>query len=171
MGALALDVREDALTFEGEAVYLHETSRDNLAFLMFRDGVRTLSLHPGCEIGESEALVDCLAHAEDLANMEQDLVTALWERDLSHIDYQVVDPFLGSALLREGMVDALRETVLRRLETVQAPGLSPGDMARVEIRAGEAEADTREGVSDSRRKRSNAANERRGPVLGRPGLR
>jgi len=133
-GTLTLEVQENALVLEGEAVYLRETGRDNPAFLMFRDGVRTLSLRPGGEVGEIEAFVDCLAHADDLADMEHDLVTALWERDLSHIDYRVVDPFFGGGALPEGMVDALRETVLRRLEVVQAPVSSSGDLAQVEMR-------------------------------------
>jgi hypothetical protein len=132
-GPLALDVQENSLVSEGEVVYLHETSRDNLAFLLFRDGIRSLSLHPGCEVEEIAALADCLSHADDLASLEHDLVTALWERDFDHIDYQVVDPFLGGGVLREGMVDALRETVQRRLEMVQAPGVSARDRTRVQV--------------------------------------
>jgi hypothetical protein len=123
-GTLTFEVQENALLVEGEPVYQHETSRDNLAFLLFRDGVRTLSLNPDMVMEEIEALVDCLAHADDLADMEHDLVTALWERDLGHIDYQVVDPFLAGEVLGEGMVDTLREAVLQRLDAA-APSISP----------------------------------------------
>ena len=133
-GPLTLAVQENSLVSEGEVVYLHETSRDNLAFLMFRDGIRSLSLQPGCEFEEIEALVDCLSHADDLASMEHSLVTALWERDLGHVDYRAVDPFLGGGVLREGMVDALRETVQGRLEMVHAPDVSAGDPAREKMR-------------------------------------
>jgi HEAT repeats len=134
-GPLTLRVQENSLVSDGEVVYLQEASRDNLAFLMFRDGIRSLSLQPGCAIEEMEALVDCLSHADDLASIEHDLVTALWEHDFDHVDYEVVDLFSGDGELREGMVDALRETVLRRLEMVQAPGVSAGDLARVEMRS------------------------------------
>jgi hypothetical protein len=144
-GALVLEVREDVLTLEGEPVYSREASRDNLAFLMFHDGLRTLSLHPGCDTGELEALVDALASAEDLANMEHDLATALWERDLTHIDYQVVDPLMGGSSLRGGLVDALRETVTRRLESVYAQAVSAaeapeGRMRRIKVRSYEEDA-------------------------------
>jgi hypothetical protein len=132
-GTLNLEVEENALVSDEETIYLHETSRDNLAFLMFRDGVRSLSLYPGVDVEEIGALVDCLAHADDLADMEHDFVTALWERDLSHIDYRVVDPFLGGQMLQEGMVDALRETVLRRLEAAQIPALSQGNPVHAEM--------------------------------------
>jgi HEAT repeat protein len=134
-GPLVLKITQDALTVDEEVVYQHETSRDNLAFLFFRDGIRSLSVVPGCGAEELEALVDCVAHADDLASQEQDLVTALWERDLSHVDYQTVDPFLGGGVLQEGAVDALRETVHRRLEIAQAPGVSAADLARVDMRA------------------------------------
>jgi hypothetical protein len=98
--------------------------------------VRTLSLNQDAEIEEIEALVDCLAHADDLADMEHDLVTALWERDLGHIDYQVVDPFLAGEVLGEGMVDTLREAVLQRLDAAKPQVSSVGgqqmEMGRVE---------------------------------------
>ena len=55
-GTLVLEVEEDRLLYEGERVYSYDASRDNLAFLMFRDGIRLLSLHPGLEETEVEAL-------------------------------------------------------------------------------------------------------------------
>ena len=136
-GSLMLEVEEDQLLHEGERVYSYETSRDNLAFLMFRDGVRSLSLHPGLDEGEIESLTDCLAHADDLADAEHDLVTRLWEQDFTHIDYHVADPFLGGEVLREGTIDALRETVLRRLDEVTLTedadaGVKLGDLKAVE---------------------------------------
>ncbi len=133
-GTLALEVREDVLALEEEPVYAREASRDNLAFLMFRDGLRSLSLLPACEIGELDVLVDCLAHADDLASMEHDLATALWEWDLDHVVYQVVDPFLGGSSVREGLVDALRETVTQRAEMVRERAVSEGDLPEARMR-------------------------------------
>ena len=136
-GPLVLEVEEDRLLYEGERVYSYDASRDNLAFLMFRDGIRLLSLHPGLEGTEVEALTLCLAHADDLADAEHDLVTRFWEQDFAHIDYHAADPFLGGEVLREGTVDALRETVLRRLDEVvlsddPGTGVRQGDLTAVE---------------------------------------
>ena len=117
-GRLTLEVEEDRLVFQEEAVYGHAETRDNLAFIMFRDGVRAVTLHSGLEAEEIEALVECLAHADDLLESDQDLLTAFWEEDFAHIDYQAADPFVGGGVLREGTLDALRETVLRRLDEV-----------------------------------------------------
>ena len=117
-GRLTLEVEEDRLIFDEEPVYTHFETRDNLAFIMFRDGVRAVSLHSGLEAEEIEALVECLARADDMAGSDQDLLTALWEKDFTHIDYQAADPFVGGGVLRQGTLDALRETVLRRLDEV-----------------------------------------------------
>jgi HEAT repeats len=136
-GSLVLAVTEDRLLHEGESVYSYEAGHDNLAFLMFRDGVRTLSLHRGLETGEVEALALCLARADDPTDAEQDLVTRFWEEDFAHIEYYVVNPFQGGDTLREGMVDALRGAVIRRLEeaslgSTTVHGIAAGDLTVVE---------------------------------------
>ncbi|MCE5253746.1 MAG: HEAT repeat domain-containing protein [Actinomycetia bacterium] len=133
-GPLVLQVEEDRLLYEEQPVYSFSGSRDNLAFLLFRDGIRSVSFFPGLEATELDTFVNCLAHADDLAAIEHDLATAFWEQDFIHIDYQVADPFLGGEVLREGTIDVLRETVLRRLDEVaSAAGLhadSPGSVLR-----------------------------------------
>lgn len=135
-GSLCLDVTEDRLWVEGEAVYSHDASRDNLAFLMFRDGVRGFCIHAEVEVAEIEGLVHCLAHADDLAEMEHDLVTALWERDFLHIDYNVADPFLGGEVLAEGLIDSLRDTVIRRLQEFEQPYSGDGAFGSEQIGIG-----------------------------------
>ncbi len=120
-GALTLDIGEAELDFEGTQVYSHASGGDNLAFLMFRDGLRSLSLRPGLEATEIEAIVDCLAHADDLSPVEQDLVTAFWEQDFAHVEYWVADPLVAGEAIRDGMIDALRQAVQRRLEEGEAP--------------------------------------------------
>jgi len=120
-GPLELRVEENRLLHGDAEVYAFDLSRDNPAFLMFRDGIRSLAMRPGITTREIEALVDCLANADDLADFEHDLATALWERELHHIDYHVVDPFLmGGGEERDEAVDDLRRTVARRLDELAA---------------------------------------------------
>jgi|GEM_PF-863213 len=116
-GPIPLVVEEDQILFHDQSVYYHEDTRNNLAFMMFRDGIRFLLFQPGIMREEVEAFVECLSQADDLADIEYDLTTALWERDLQHIEYEVIDPFLGAggeAMRNDAMTD-LRETVVRRL--------------------------------------------------------
>jgi HEAT repeat protein len=129
-GPLVLQIEEDSLLYEDREVYRSDPNRDNLAFLMFRDGVRRLTIQPGVESRELEGLVDCLAHADQLADSDQDFTTALWEHDLVHIEYEVVDPFLEGDGVAGEAFDELRDAVFRRmseLTSVGAPGLeAPG---------------------------------------------
>ena len=117
-GSLTLRVEESRLVYDEDEVYSHLETRDNLAFIMFRDGLRAITFQSGLEQSETESFVDCLARADDLVRSEQDLVTVFWEQDFEHIDYQAADPFLSGGYLREGTVDALRDTVMRRLDEV-----------------------------------------------------
>ena len=115
---LTLTVEEERLVYENEDVYSHGDTRDNLAFIMFRDGMRSITFQFGIEQPEVDAFVDCLARADELVRSDQDLVTVFWEQDFAHIQYDAADPFVSGGYLREGTVDALRETVLQRLDEV-----------------------------------------------------
>ena len=120
LGRLTLTVGEDRLLYEGEEVYTHAESRDNLAFLMFRDGIRMVTLDPGLESREIEALIDSLANADQMLDTGHDLSTSLWERDLVHVELEVVDPFLEGEGAQEDAFEDLRDTVLRRLSELSA---------------------------------------------------
>jgi hypothetical protein len=116
-GSLELRVEESTLLLHDEEVWHQGDLRTSMAFVMFRDGLRFVTFHPGIDESELASFVDCLAHADELASIEYDLATALWERDLQHVDYEVADPFLGGAgqSLRDEAVNDLRNTVLTRL--------------------------------------------------------
>lgn len=137
-GPLQLAVEEDRLLLDDQTVYTQEDQRGNLAFMMFRDGIRFLVFQPGIARGEVEALVDCLSHSDDLASIEYDLSTALWERDLEHIEYEVVDPFLGvgnEGVRQDAMAD-LRDTVVRRLGELSATGAAESTGVAVGVDSG-----------------------------------
>jgi HEAT repeat protein len=139
-GSLALDVEESGLAYDGQLVYTYDATLDNLAFLMFRDGIRSLSFRPGLDPNELEAFVSRLAHADDLDSADHDLATALWEDDFAHIDYTLVDPFLEGEVLTEGAIEGLRDVVFTRLE--EAKSVTAPEEERAEGEAeGEAEGD------------------------------
>lgn len=121
-GPLLLQVEEDRLILEDEAVYDQSGTTENLAFVMFRDGIRGLAFHEGVELGELAGFVDCLARGDRLADLDHDLITALWERDLVHIEYEVVDPFLGGDGSGGEAFDELKDTVIRRLNELTTVG-------------------------------------------------
>ena len=88
---LNVQVEEREITWEGTAVYTGE-DRDNLAFLLYRDGVRELSFMPGFETEDLDGFLGILARIHRLRVDEEDLLTLLWEHDWNHFRYRYVEP-------------------------------------------------------------------------------
>ena len=126
---IVLNVQESSLEFEGIPVFSGDRLRENLAFLMFRDGVRALRLRSGLQRDEMVALVQVLAQADALDRAEDDLATVLWEQDFAHIDHYVLDPLLESEEEESTTVDDLRHDlvdIFGRTDTLDlAEGLPP----------------------------------------------
>jgi len=138
-GSLVLDVEENGLLHNGQVVYASDSSQDNMAFLMFRDGLRSISIRSGVESEELEGFARRLAHADDLDPNENDLATVLWEDDFAHIDYGLVDLFLEGEVLADGAIEALRDIVLTRLQetgpiTVSEAATAADELEVVELR-------------------------------------
>ncbi|HEX9938461.1 MAG TPA: HEAT repeat domain-containing protein [Longimicrobium sp.] len=99
-------VEEREMVWEGVTVYHGEDAdrpgfggagradpaRENLAFTLYRDGVRELSFHRGFEREELDALLGVLARVTRVRGEDQDdLLTLLWDRDWYHLRYQYVE--------------------------------------------------------------------------------
>ena len=65
------------------AVYENENRSESLAFLFFKDGVREITFLPGIEGDEMERFLDVLQRARDLKPDADDLLTVLWEANLT----------------------------------------------------------------------------------------
>ncbi|HEX8244204.1 MAG TPA: HEAT repeat domain-containing protein [Longimicrobium sp.] len=93
-----LAVEERELLWEGVAVYQGDDgdrgpgSRENLAFTLYRDGLREISFHKGVEREELDALLEILARVSRLRGEDQDdLLTLLWDHDWYHLRYRYVE--------------------------------------------------------------------------------
>jgi len=88
---LTLSVDERELLWEGLSVFQSD-ERENLAFLLYRDGIREISFRPGFEDEELQELLVMLArvHRERGADHE-DLLTLFWERDWLALRYKYVE--------------------------------------------------------------------------------
>ena len=85
-GVLTLHFAAEDVTCDGESLYPARSRDDNLAYPFHRDGVRSITLQPGLETAEIDALVDLVLAATGSNLEEGDLVTLLWEANLRHID-------------------------------------------------------------------------------------
>ena len=89
---LNLDVYEAELRWAGQVVYNQPSRNESIAWIFFKDGVRSVSLLPGVEEEEIVGLLDVLRRARTLqAEDSDDMLTLLWEKDFQLIRYRFQD--------------------------------------------------------------------------------
>ncbi|HEY0015127.1 MAG TPA: HEAT repeat domain-containing protein [Longimicrobium sp.] len=109
---LNVQIEEREILWEGVAVFsAGEEERDNLAFSLYKDGVRELSFMPGFEGDDLDGFLAILARIHRLRIDEEDLLTLLWEHDWSHFRYRYVEPLAEGVKLPEPGESAARPTV------------------------------------------------------------
>jgi hypothetical protein len=91
---LFIKVNEYNLTYQGKILYENRDLKTSLAFLMYKDGLRELRFIEGLEQWELEALIDIFRQTDFINQLEDDLVTLIWEKDFVHISYLATDVFL-----------------------------------------------------------------------------
>ena len=109
--ALVLEVNETQLLYLGEEVHQGQGKDGELAFALFRDGIMSIAFTQGIEFEETRLLVEILDRYKSLpTGAEGDIVTALWESEMPHVEYQAVDNILevdGPGESSEGSQDWL----------------------------------------------------------------
>lgn len=89
---LNLDVYEADLRWAGQVVYSQPSRNESIAWIFFKDGVRSVSLLPGVEEEEIIGLLDVLHRARTLqAEDSDDLLTLLWEKDFQLVRHRFQD--------------------------------------------------------------------------------
>lgn len=113
LDSFSLQVRERQLLYRGKIVYENDDVRESLAFVFFKDGVREIRFYRGLEFKEMTDFLNVVRKSDLVNRSEDDLVTLLWEKDFSHIDFTTVDEFLeGSGSL----IPATEEDLAKKLE-------------------------------------------------------
>lgn len=90
VGDISLIVQQFDLLYENYSVYHNADRNESLAFRFYGDGVREITFREGLEPHELRAFMDVLKKASDTAQVQDDVVTLLWERDFRHIQYQFI---------------------------------------------------------------------------------
>ncbi|HEX8694871.1 MAG TPA: HEAT repeat domain-containing protein [Longimicrobium sp.] len=126
--SVTLAVEERELLWEGLPVY-HGEDRDSLAFLLYRDGVREISLYRGFEDEELGVLIDLLVRVHRARGEEQeDLLTLFWDHDWSHFRYRYVEPLAEGAVLPAKSEEAPGPIQVREeVEAAAVATVSPDD--------------------------------------------
>ena len=87
-GDLTLDVDESLLRWEGHVVYRQDQKNESIAWTLFKDGVRSVTLRPQVEDTEIVRFLQVLHQARTLqADAPDDLLTLLWQEDFQYLNY------------------------------------------------------------------------------------
>ena len=94
-GPMELDIRPFEMTRGGEVVYLERDRERSLAFRLFRDGVRRITVQPAVAWEELLRLLEILSiRYTGIRQSEDDIVTLLWKAGFKHIGVVAVEGFV-----------------------------------------------------------------------------
>ena len=104
---LVLAVGETELKWEEEVVYSQIHKAESLAWTLYKDGMRVLTIRKGAEEQELVDFLELLNRVRFLpSEAGDDLMTLLWERDFQLIHYHFID-FFGEGDLLEGSLEVV----------------------------------------------------------------
>ena len=92
-----IQIGEYDLSYKGKIIYENRDVKASLAYLLYKDGVRELRFAKGLEEWEIQGLMDIIRGSDNVNQLEDDIVTLMWERDFTHISYLATDEFLDDA--------------------------------------------------------------------------
>lgn len=97
---IVLAVVESDLIWEQEVVYEQENRSESFAWLLYKDGMRILTLRRGVEDEEIIRFLQVVNRARLLtADAGDDLLTLLWAEDFQHIDYRFAEVVAENTLV------------------------------------------------------------------------
>ena len=92
--SFVIQIGEYDLSYKGKVLYENRDIKSSVAFLLYKDGLRELRFAQGLEEWEVQGMIDIIRGSDILNQMEDDIVTLLWEKDFVHISYAATDEFL-----------------------------------------------------------------------------
>jgi len=96
-GEMPLEIRPWDIVLGGEVVYTDKDRERSLAFRLYRDGVRRLTLHAEFDWPELVLLIGILSvRYKGVRTQEDDVVTLLWRAGFKHIDIGAVEGVVAS---------------------------------------------------------------------------
>jgi HEAT repeat protein len=100
-GKLEVGVAEYSFLCGGKPVYTDEMTIKSLPFFFFKDGTQILYFYQGLERSEILEFLELIKSEAQKPSGESDIVTALWERDFSNIQYYAPDDYLENRIIEE----------------------------------------------------------------------
>ncbi|MGC2425201.1 MAG: HEAT repeat domain-containing protein [Nitrospirota bacterium] len=140
---LSFMVQRFELLFLDQQVYHNPDKEDNIALMFFKDGIREFCFHRGISPEEIDGFIDILKFDIKERELDDDLVTLLWEKDFKSITYTVTDEateeeaFEEESLLSFGEEpEALRQLDELRGRTSDEPRAGTAPVERADAAVG-----------------------------------
>lgn len=91
---LVLQVAETDFIWEEQVVYHQLNKAESLAWVLYKDGMRVLTLKKGVEEEEIVRFLELVNRARFMQqDASDDLLTLLWEQEFNHISYRFIEGF------------------------------------------------------------------------------
>ena len=92
--SFVFQIGEFDFSFKGKILYENRDVKTGLAFRLYKDGLRELRFMEGVEDEEIRGLIDIIVRSENINQLEDDMLTMIWEADFVHIGYVATDEYL-----------------------------------------------------------------------------
>ncbi|MCA9018272.1 MAG: hypothetical protein KDA77_23320, partial [Planctomycetaceae bacterium] len=113
---MVLEVELHELKYEWKVVYENDDRENSIAFKLFRDGVRIITLRAGLNWQELAQLLKILGMRYNGVHMfEDDIATLFWKADMKHVEVVAIEGFGferddSSRFAVEDLVQRMRES-------------------------------------------------------------
>jgi len=86
---LSLQISQNDIFYDSEAVYSNPEKEDNLALFFFKDGLRGITFKRGLSREDTDDFLKIISFDFGRDAVDDDIVTLLWEKDFQNIQYIV----------------------------------------------------------------------------------
>ena len=128
LDTLTFVVQRSELYFRSEVVYQTESQTENLAFKLYVDGIREFSLHKGLTQSDLASFLEALWGVYDSATSDDDIVTRLWEKNLSTVTFVTAEEIIKSSETADVLTPQESGTLSSPVESLQE--VSSAEIAR-----------------------------------------
>lgn len=128
-GEFRIDIDQFELRYKGKVVYENRDPKESMAFKMHADGIRFLIFSEGVEEYELCEFLEIVGKDRP-SDVDDDIVTLLWEKNLPHLTYILAEDFLefdsagGGAVVVGSQQDKI-SGIYRSLAESSAPPPAP----------------------------------------------
>jgi HEAT repeat protein len=123
-GEYKLDVEPFQLSYKGAEVYDSRDPKESISFRIHADGIRSLIISKGVEQSELTALLGIISF-DPAPEQDDDVVTQLWERNLPHVSYLLIEDFLDMEPEQEEAEPVSQQQAITLLRQALAAGVPP----------------------------------------------